>query len=225
MELVADIAKEHQLLTVADNTFPSPYFLRPIEYGIDIVLHSTTKYINGHSDVIGGAIVTTTEELADKIHFLLNGMGTNAAPFDSWLILRGLKTLPLRMKKHAENAMKIAEFLSDHPKVSEVFYPGLSSHPGHEIAKKQMDGYGGIVSFKLITDVGKFIRGLDIFLLAESLGGADSLVEHAATMSHAAMKKCDREQANITEDVIRLSIGLEDSEDLIEDLSKGLNNS
>jgi len=225
LELVADIAKENQLLTVADNTFPSPYFLRPIEYEIDLVLHSTTKYINGHSDVIGGAIVTTTDELADKIHFLLNGMGTNAAPFDSWLILRGLKTLPLRMNKHAENAIAIAEFLVDHPKVSEVFYPGLPSHPGYEIAKKQMDGYGGIVSFKLKSDVGNFIRGLDLFLLAESLGGADSLVEHAATMSHASMKESARKQAGITDDVIRLSVGLEDSDDLIEDLSRGIERS
>jgi len=225
LELVADIAKENQLLTVADNTFPSPYFLRPIDYEIDLVLHSTTKYINGHSDVIGGAIVTTTDELADKIHFLLNGMGTNAAPFDSWLILRGLKTLPLRMNKHAENAIAIAEFLVDHPKVSEVFYPGLPSHPGYEIAKKQMDGYGGIVSFKLKSDVGNFIRGLDLFLLAESLGGADSLVEHAATMSHASMKESARKQAGITDDVIRLSVGLEDSDDLIEDLSRGLERS
>jgi len=225
LELVADIAKENQLLTVADNTFPSPYFLRPIDYEIDLVLHSTTKYINGHSDVIGGAIVTTTDELADKIHFLLNGMGTNAAPFDSWLILRGLKTLPLRMNKHAENAIAIAEFLVDHPKVSEVFYPGLPSHPGYEIAKKQMDGYGGIVSFKLKSDVGNFIRGLDLFLLAESLGGADSLVEHAATMSHASMKESARKQAGITDDVIRLSVGLEDSDDLIEDLSRGIERS
>lgn len=222
LELVANIAKENHLLTVADNTFPSPYFLRPIEYGIDLVLHSTTKYINGHSDVIGGAIVTTTDELSDKVHFLLNGMGTNAAPFDSWLILRGLKTLPLRMKKHAENAMAIAEFLSDHPKVSDVYYPGLPTHPGYEIAKSQMDGFGGVVSFKLKSDVGKFIRGLDLFLLAESLGGADSLVEHAATMSHASMKKYAREKAGITDDIIRLSVGLEDSGDLIEDLSKGL---
>ena len=225
LELVANIAKENQLLTVADNTFPSPYFLRPIEYGIDLVLHSTTKYINGHSDVIGGAIVTTSDELADNIHFLLNGMGTNAAPFDSWLILRGLKTLPLRMKKHAENAIAIAEFLKDHPKVSDVFYPGLPSHPGYEIAKKQMDGYGGVVSFKLKSDVGNFIRGLNLFLLAESLGGADSLVEHAATMSHASMKESARKQAGITDDVIRLSVGLEDSDDLIEDLSLGLERS
>ena len=148
-------------------------------------------------------------------------MGSNAAPFDSWLILRGLKTLPLRMKKHAENAMIIAEYLMDHPKVSEVFYPGLPSHPGHEIAKKQMDGYGGVVSFKLKTDVAKFIRGLDLFLLAESLGGADSLVEHAATMSHASMTELARKQACITDDVIRLSIGLEDPDDLVEDLIKG----
>jgi cystathionine beta-lyase/cystathionine gamma-synthase len=225
LELIVEIAKENQILTVADNTFPSPYFLRPIEYGIDLIVHSTTKYINGHSDVIGGAIVTTTEELADKVHFLLNGMGTNAAPFDSWLILRGLKTLPLRMKKHAENAMKIAEFLCGHPKVSEVFYPGLPSHPGHEIAKKQMDGFGGVVSFKLKTDVASFIKGLDLFLLAESLGGADSLVEHAATMSHASMTELARKQAGISDDVIRLSIGLEDSDDLIEDLRMGLDNS
>jgi len=225
LKLVSNIAKENQLITVADNTFPSPYFLRPIEFGIDLVLQSTTKYINGHSDVIGGAIVTTTDELADKVHFLLNGMGTNAAPFDSWLILRGLKTLPLRMKKHAENAMIVAEFLSEHSKVSDVYYPGLTTHPGYEIAKKQMDGFGGVVSFKLKSDVGRFIRGLDLFLLAESLGGADSLVEHAATMSHASMKKSAREQAGITDDIIRLSIGLEDSEDLIEDLSRGLERS
>jgi cystathionine beta-lyase/cystathionine gamma-synthase len=225
LEMVYEIAQENQLLTVADNTFPSPYFLRPIEYGMDLVLHSTTKYINGHSDVIGGAIVTSTDKLAKDIHFLLNGMGTNAAPFDSWLILRGLKTLPLRMERHAENAMAIAEFLCEHPKVSEVFYPGLDTHPGHEIAKKQMDGFGGVVSFKLKSDVAKFIKGLDLFLLAESLGGADSLVEHAATMSHASMTESAREMAGITDDVIRLSIGLEDVDDLIEDLSLGLDSS
>ena len=225
LEMVAEIAKENQLLTVADNTFPSPYFLRPVEYGIDLVLHSTTKYINGHSDVIGGAIVTTTDQLARDVHFLLNGMGTNAAPFDSWLILRGLKTLPLRMEKHASNAMNVAEYLSEHPKVSEVYYPGLATHPGHDIAKKQMDGYGGVVSFKLRSNVAKFIGGLDLFYLAESLGGADSLVEHAATMSHASMSENARKRAGITDDVIRLSIGLEDHEDLIEDLSNGLDGS
>ena len=225
LNMVSKIAHENNILTLADNTFPSPYFLRPIEYGIDLVLHSTTKYINGHSDVIGGAIVTTTDKLAEDVHFLLNGMGTNAAPFDSWLVLRGVKTLPLRMKKHAENAGIIAEFLNEHPKVSEVYYPGLSSHPGHDIASKQMDGYGGVVSFKLKSDVKQFIQGLDLFLLAESLGGADSLVEHAASMSHAAMSESARKQAGVTDNLIRLSVGLEDADDLIADLSRGLDSS
>ncbi len=222
LALISKIAKEHNLLTVTDNTFSSPYFLKPIDFGIDIVMHSTTKYINGHSDVIGGAVITTTEELAEKVHFNLNGLGTNAAPFDSWLVLRGLKTLPLRMDKHATNAHEVAEYLLEHPKVSEVFYPGLTSHKGHEIAKKQMKGFGGIVSFKLKGDLRNFLNSLEIFSLAESLGGADSLVEHAATMSHASMKEEARKSAGITDDLIRLSVGLEDSADLIEDLSKGL---
>jgi cystathionine gamma-lyase/cystathionine beta-lyase len=225
LEMVSKIAKENEILTTADNTFSSPYFLRPLEYGIDLVLHSTTKYLNGHSDVIGGAVVTSTEELSEEIQFLLNGMGTNASPLDSWLVLRGIKTLPLRMNKHAENAMKIAQYLTDQPQVKEVFYPGLPSHKGHEIAKRQMDGYGGVVSIKIDSDVKSFLKGLKIFQLAESLGGADSLIEHAATMSHAAMNEEAREKAGITDDLIRLSIGLEDSEDLINDLEKGFQNS
>lgn len=222
LEMVSKIAIDHGILTVADNTFSSPYFLRPIEYGIDLVLHSTTKYLNGHCDVIGGAIVTTSEELSDKIQFLLNGMGTNASPFDSWLVLRGIKTLPVRMKKHAKNALAVAQYLNQHPQIKKVFYPGLPTHPGHEIAKKQMDGFGGVVSFELDSDVSKFLRKLEIFHLAESLGGADSLVEHAATMSHASMNEEARKKAGITDDLIRLSIGLEDVDDLIEDLDKGL---
>jgi cystathionine beta-lyase/cystathionine gamma-synthase len=222
LELVSKIARENQLLTVADNTFASPYFLKPIDFGIDLVVHSTTKYLNGHSDVIGGAIVTTTDKLAEDVHFILNGMGTGAAPFDSWLVLRGIKTLPLRMEKHASNAMAIAEYLQDHPQVKEVYYPGLPSHPGHEIARKQMTGYGGVVSFKLKSDVGTFLHNLELFSLAESLGGADSLVEHAATMSHASMTTEAREYAGITDDLIRLSVGLEDVDDLIEDLDQGL---
>jgi cystathionine gamma-lyase/cystathionine beta-lyase len=189
------------------------------------VVHSTTKYLNGHSDVIGGAIVTTTDKLAEDVQFLLNGMGTNAAPFDSWLVLRGLKTLPIRMKKHSKNAMAIAEFLEYHPKVKKVLYPGLTSHSGHEIAKKQMTGFGGVVSFMIKSDVQSFLQGLEIFSLAESLGGADSLVEHAATMSHASMATEVRERAGITDDLIRLSVGLEDVDDLIEDLDAGLVNS
>jgi cystathionine gamma-lyase/cystathionine beta-lyase len=221
LEMVSRIAKDNEILTAADNTFSSPYFLRPLEYNIDLVIHSTTKYLNGHSDVIGGAVVTSSEELSEEIQFLLNGMGTNASPLDSWLVLRGIKTLPLRMKKHAKNAMTIAQYLSDHPRVKEVFYPGLTSHKGHEIAKKQMDGFGGVVSFKIDTNVVEFLRGLDIFALAESLGGADSLVEHAATMSHASMNEEVRNKAGITDDLIRLSVGLEDVNDLIEDLDKG----
>ena len=222
LDMVSKIAKEHEILTVTDNTFSSPYFLRPLEHGIDLVLHSTTKYLNGHSDVIGGAIVTSTDELSSKIQFLLNGMGTNASPFDSWLVLRGLKTLSLRMKKHEKNAMAVANYLNQHPRVKEVYYPGLPSHQGHEIAKNQMDGFGGVVSFKLDSDVPKFLRNLKIFHLAESLGGADSLAEHAATMSHASMNEKARKKAGITDDLIRLSIGLEDVDDLIEDLSQGL---
>lgn len=223
LEMVVKIARENDLITVADNTFPTPYFSRPIEYGVDLVAHSTTKYLNGHCDVIGGAVVTKTPELSEEVQFLLNGLGTNASPFDSWLVLRGIKTLPIRMQKHEKNAFAIAEYLSEHPKVDEVFYPGLTSHPGHNIARKQMDGFGGVVSIKIKSDVASFLRGLKIFALAESLGGADSLVEHAASMSHASMTKEAKEKAGITDDLIRLSIGLEDVDDLIEDLDRGLN--
>ncbi len=222
LEMISKIAREQDILTVTDNTFSSPYFLKPVDFGIDLVMHSTTKYLNGHCDVIGGAVITTTDELKEKVHFQLNGLGTGEAPFDAWLILRGIKTLPLRMEKHAANAIAVAEYLQDHPKVNEVFYPGLPSHKGHEIAKKQMNGFGGVVSFKLKGDIRSFLNGLELFSLAESLGGADSLVEHAATMSHASMGEEGRKNAGITDDLIRLSIGLEDAEDLIADIGKGL---
>ncbi|MDP1551692.1 MAG: PLP-dependent aspartate aminotransferase family protein [Methanobacteriaceae archaeon] len=222
LEMIGRIGKEYDILTVADNTFATPYFLKPIDFGIDLVVHSTTKYLNGHSDVIGGAVITTTKKLAEDIHFLLNGLGTNAAPFDSWLVLRGLKSLPARMEHHQKNAIAVAEYLYDHPKVDDVFYPGLESHPGYDIVKKQMTGYGGIVSFNLKSDVKTFLNKMDLFFLAESLGGADSLVEHAATMSHASMAPEARLKAGITNQLIRLSIGLEDVDDLIEDLGKGI---
>lgn len=222
LEMVSEIAGENDILTVTDNTFSSPYFLRPLEYGIDLVLHSTTKYLNGHSDVIGGAIVTSIDELSEKVQFLLNGMGTNASPFDSWLVLRGIKTLSIRMRQHEQNALKVAKYLDQHPNVKEVYYPGLPSHPGHRIAERQMDGYGGVVSFKIAKDVPHFLNNLEIFHLAESLGGADSLVEHAATMSHASMHPEARVKAGITDDLIRLSVGLEDADDLIDDLREGL---
>jgi cystathionine gamma-lyase/cystathionine beta-lyase len=223
--MVAAIAKKHGLLTVADNTLPSPYLLKPIEYGIDLVVHSTTKYLNGHCDVVGGAVVSASDELADKVRFLSNAMGTCASPFDCWLVLRGIKTLPLRMTQHDENAAALASFLEKHPKVKTVFYPGLKSHRHHKLAQKQMKGYGGMVSFEIdggTKAVKSFLRNLHIFSLAESLGGVDSLAEHPATMSHAAMPEGFRKKVGITEDLIRLSIGLENIDDLREDLEQAL---
>ncbi|MBI4188051.1 MAG: PLP-dependent transferase, partial [Chloroflexi bacterium] len=221
LEMAADIAKKHNLMTVIDNTFASPYFLRPIEYGIDLVVHSTTKYLNGHCDVVGGAIVTTTDELTERVQFLLNAMGTCASPFDCWLVLRGIETLPVRMRQHAENALAIANFLQGHPAVRKVFYPGLKSHPGHELAKRQMKGFGGMLSFELkggMEAVKACLRRIKIIAMAESLGGIASLAEHPATMSHASMPKEHRAKVGISDDLIRLSVGLENKDDLIDDL-------
>ena len=207
IEMVVDIAKKHKLLTVIDNTFATPYFLRPIEYGVDLVVHSTTKYLNRHCDVVGGAVVTTTDELSQKVQFLLNAMGTCAAPFGCWLALRGIETLPVRMKQHEENAFAVANYLKGHPKVKGVLYPGLESHKRHEIAKRQMKGFGGVVSFELGSDiecVNTFLRKLKVFSLAESLGGVASLAEHPATMSHASMPKDYRKKVGITDELIRL---------------------
>ncbi|MDH4067638.1 MAG: PLP-dependent aspartate aminotransferase family protein [Dehalococcoidia bacterium] len=226
LEMVVDIARRHKLLTVVDNTFATPYFLRPIEYGIDLVVHSTTKYLNGHCDVVGGAVVTTTDELTQRLQFLLNAMGTCASPFDCWLVLRGIETLPVRMRQHQENALAVAEYLDRHPAVKKVLYPGLESHPGHAIAKKQMKGFGGVVSFELtggIRGVNTFLRRLRVFSLAESLGGITSLVEHPATMSHASMPQDCRESTGITSQLIRLSVGLENVDDLTDDLEQALN--
>jgi len=225
IEMVVDIARRHNLMTVADNTFPTPYFLRPIEYGVDLVVHSTTKYLNGHCDVVGGAVVTTTDELTERVQFLLNALGTCASPFDCWLVLRGIKTLPVRMMRHEGNAAQVAAYLEKHPKVEKVFYPGLKSHPGHEIAMRQMGGFGSVVSFEIeggIEAVNSFLRSVTIFSLAESLGGVDSLVEHPATMSHASMPEDVRRGVGITDSLIRLSVGLENVDDLIEDLAQAL---
>jgi cystathionine gamma-lyase/cystathionine beta-lyase len=225
IEMVVDIARKHKLLTVIDNTFATPYFLRPIEYGVDLVVHSTTKYLNGHCDVVGGAVVTTTDELSQRVQFLLNAMGTCAAPFDCWLVLRGIETLPVRMKQHEENAFAVANYLKGHSKVKRVLYPGLESHRGHEIARRQMKGFGGVVSFELgsgIEGVNTFLRELKVFSLAESLGGVASLAEHPATMSHASMPKHYKEKVGITDELIRLSVGLENVDDLTEDLEQAL---
>ena len=225
LEMAAGVAKKHKLLTVIDNTFATPYLLRPIEYGIDLVVHSTTKYLNGHCDVVGGAIVAATDELAERVQFLLNAMGTCASPFDCWLVLRGIETLPVRMKQHEENAGAVANYLNGHPAVRKVFYPGLTSHPGHDIAVRQMKGFGGMISFEIkggSDAVNRFLRKMTLFSMAESLGGVASLAEHPATMSHASMLKEHRETVGITDDLIRLSVGLENAEDLIDDLRQAL---
>lgn len=223
LEMVVDVARKYKLLSVIDNTFATPYFLRPIDYGIDIVVHSTTKYLNGHCDVVGGAVVTTTDDLAQRVQFLLNAMGTCAAPFDCWLVLRGIETLAVRMRQHQENAVTISDYLTRQNGVKKVFYPGLKSHPGHEIAKRQMKGFGGMVSFEIrggTKRASTFLRNLKIFSLAESLGGVASLAEHPATMSHGSMPENYRKEIGITNDIIRLSIGLENIEDLIADLDQ-----
>ena len=225
VEMVVDIARRHKLLTVIDNTFATPCFLKPIEYGIDLVIHSTTKYLNGHCDVVGGIVVTTTDELTQRVQFLLNAMGTCASPFDCWLVLRGIETLPVRMTQHEKNALAIAIYLKEHPKVKRVLYPGLESHPGYEIAKRQMNGFGGVVSFETkggIESVNTFLRKLKVFSLAESLGGVTSLAGHPATMSHASMPIEQRESVGITDELIRLSVGLENINDLTEDLEQAL---
>lgn len=225
LEMVAEVAGKHNLLTVADNTFATPYFLRPIDYGIDIVVHSTTKYLNGHCDVVGGAIVASTEELAEKVRYLTNAMGTPASPFDCWLVLRGIKTLAIRMRQQEATAAVIARYLKKHNRISRVYYPGLEDHPGHETAGRQMKGFGAVVSFEVkggLEAVNSVLSKTGIFALAESLGGVDSLIEHPATMSHASMPEPARETIGIGPQLIRLSIGLEHVDDLIEDLEQAL---
>lgn len=224
IEMIVDIAKRHNLITVIDNTFATPYFLKPIAYGIDLVVHSTTKYLNGHCDVVSGAVVTTGK-FTDRIQFLLNAMGACASPFDCWLVLRGIETLPVRMRQHEENACAVSNYLVGHPAIKRVFYPGLNSHTGHEIAKRQMSGFGGVVSFELregIEAANSFLKRIKIFSLAESLGGVSSLAEHPATMSHASMPKDYREKVGITDALVRLSIGLENIDDLIDELQQAL---
>lgn len=225
LEMAVDVAKKHNLLTAIDNTFASPYFLKPIEFGIDLVVHSTTKYLNGHCDVLGGAVVTTTDNLTERVHFLLNAMGTPASPFDSWLVLRGIETLPIRMERHQANAFAVADFLGGHPAVKKVYFPGLESHPGHDIARRQMKGFGGMVSFEINggeKETNTFLRSIKLFVLAESLGGAASLCAHPATMTHASMPEEHRRKVGITTELVRLSIGLENPGDLIEDLKQAL---
>ncbi len=217
----AEIAKKHKLISVCDNTFMTPYFQRPLDHGFDIVTHSTTKYLNGHSDVVGGFVATSNKELSERISFLQNAVGGVPGPMDSFLVLRGVKTLHVRMQRHAENAEKIAEFLTTHPKVNKVTFPGLTSHPQHELAKKQMKGFGGMMTFDMkggLENARKFLKTVKVFACAESLGGVESLIEHPAIMTHASIPKENREKLGITDGLIRLSVGIEDSNDLIDDL-------
>lgn len=217
--------KNKTMITVVDNTFMSPYFQQPFKFGADVVVHSTTKYINGHSDVVGGAIVYKTEELRDRIRFLVNALGVSESPFDSWLVLRGVKTLGVRMEAHQAVALEVAQFLEAHPHVKKVYYPGLKSHPQQDLIKKQMTGFGGMLSFELDTqkvDLNKFFPRLKYFCLAESLGGIESLIEHPWLMSHSSMGEKALKASGITKETIRVSLGIEDPKDLIADLKKAL---
>jgi cystathionine gamma-lyase len=225
LEAVAAIAKDHHLLSVADNTFASPYLQRPLEMGFDIVVHSATKYLNGHSDVVGGVVVVSDPDLGERLGFLQNAVGAIASPFDSFLVLRGLKTLHLRMKSHCANAQELADWLTKHPAVERVIYPGLQSHPQHALARRQMGAFGGMISLVLKRDLSYTRRVLErcrIFALAESLGGVESLIEHPAIMTHSSVPAKQREMAGISDTLIRLSVGIEDVEDLKEDLEQAL---
>jgi cystathionine beta-lyase/cystathionine gamma-synthase len=222
---ITAIARKRRLFTIVDNTFMSPHFQNPFAWGADIIVHSTTKYLNGHSDVVGGAIIVRDDQFLERIGFLVNALGTACSPFDAWLVLRGLKTLAYRMEAHQRHAMAVARWLEGHPSVRNVYYPGLESHPGHALAKKQMRGFGGMVSFDL--DVARvrpedLLGRLELFSLAESLGGVESLVEQPWTMSHASISEEARRAAGITPATIRLSVGIEHADDLIADLDQAL---
>jgi cystathionine beta-lyase/cystathionine gamma-synthase len=225
IEAISDLSHKKNALVVVDNTFLSPYFQKPLLLGADIVVHSTTKYINGHSDIIGGAIILNSPELYDKIHLVQKSVGAVPSPFDSWLTLRGVKTLAVRMRQHEKNAFEVAGFLQSHKNVVEVFFPGLETHPGYEIAKKQMTGFGGVVSFKLkggLNECNIFFKKLKIFQLADSLGGIESLANYSALMTHDYFPEELRKKIGITDNLIRLSVGIEHIDDLLSDLKNAL---
>lgn len=222
---VCDLARGRGVLSCADNTFLSPYLQRPLELGADLVVHSTTKYLNGHSDVVGGAIVSGTRELAEKVAATANALGTTCSPFDAWLVLRGVKTLPLRMQAHEKNAAALAQFLTAQPQVERVYYPGLPTHPEHALARRQQRGFGAMLSFDLKGGedaVFRLVKRLKLYAFAESLGGVESLIEHPASMSHAAMSADAQRAAGIGPGLVRVSVGIEDSQDLVADMAQGL---
>ncbi|KPG69850.1 cystathionine gamma-synthase [Enterococcus sp. RIT-PI-f] len=221
---VAEIAKEHGLLTIVDNTFATPYFQKPLQLGADIVIHSATKYLGGHSDVVAGLAIVKDEAVAKQVGFIQNAVGGVLGPHDSWLIQRSIKTLALRMEAHQSNALQVAQFLVEHPAVAHVYYPGLADHKDHDIARKQMTGFSGMISFELKKEaqVASFVEALRVFTLAESLGGVESLIEVPAIMTHASIPKALREQAGIKDGLIRLSVGIEYVDDLLADLDTAL---
>ncbi|MHB1146760.1 MAG: cystathionine gamma-synthase [Lutibacter sp.] len=223
---VSAVAKKHQILLAVDNTFATPYLQNPLDLGADIVMHSATKYLGGHSDVVMGALIVNDKALADKLYFIQNSCGAVCGPMDSFLVLRGIKTLHVRMQRHCENGKAVAEYLANHPKIEKVYWPGFENHPNHEIAKKQMKDFGGMVSFvtkgNSIKDAFKILENLKLFTLAESLGGVESLSGHPASMTHASIPKAEREKTGVVDSLIRLSVGIEDIEDLLADLDQAL---
>jgi len=226
IEAMSKIAKRAGALLAVDNTFATPYLQNPLDLGADIVMHSVTKYLGGHSDVVMGALVTAREDIAQEMYRIQNSSGAVTAPMDSFLVLRGIKTLHLRMQRHCENGEKIAHYLMNHPKIDKVYWPGFESHPNHEVAKKQMRGFGGMISFTLkgnnLEDALTVVKKVHLFALAESLGGVESLIGHPATMTHASIPKEIREKSGVVDSLIRLSVGIEDADDLIEDLRVAL---
>jgi cystathionine gamma-lyase len=227
LEAVGKIAKKYNILFGVDSTFATPVFLRPLEFGADLVMHSTTKYLSGHNQLIGGAVITNSEDLFEKLKFVQKTIGSVPGPFDCWLTIMGVKTLDIRMKKHAENAQAVAEFLEAHPKVSSVTYPGLPSHPSHEVAKTQMSGFSGMISFELTGGIsaGKTVmNSVKLAQLAESLGAVETMITHPATMTHVDVPKEDREARGLTDGLVRISVGIEHVDDIIADLSQALNN-
>ena len=227
IERCVALAKKHNLISVIDNTFASPYLQNPLDMNADIVMHSATKYLNGHSDVVMGALCTNDDNLYEQLAFIANSCGATPGPQDSFLVLRGLKTLHVRMERHCSNGIIVANFLANHPKVEKVYWPGFPSHPNHEVAKKQMRDFGGMISFSLkgdrFEDASTLAQNVHVFSLAESLGGVESLLGHPASMTHASIPKAEREKSGITDSLLRLSVGIEDAEDLIEDLTNALN--
>lgn len=226
IKAASDIAKKHNLILAVDNTFATPYLQQPLDLGADIVMHSATKYLDGHSDVVMGALIVKDKVLADRLYFIQNASGAICGPMDSFLVLRGIKTLHIRMQRHCENGKAIAEYLASHPKIENVYWPGFKNHPNHDIAKSQMTDFGGMISFTTkgnnYVEAIKIVENLKIFTLAESLGGVESLAGHPASMTHASIPKKEREKTGVVDSMIRLSVGIEDADDLIEDLKQAI---